>query len=372
MGAVVGIPSKAVIVCALGIFGSGCTSVNLLHDPQFITLPRDEIPDFLKSVRCELITFYTANAARQQYASLSKASPERKPVFFDLSDRLYGPVVLDLKVVDALGMPGASTVSSLDYKHVLNATHSLAWHLAPVANTQNTYELIYNFLIRQDARLFKVGDRDDDEIMCYKKNYLETAYPLDFREVVKLGSPPKPKTVISINREDIEVLDRLAHGYYSDAERFRRITVAGTNASPAPLAAWLLENNKALWMNSIASHSEEEARALIAGQENFTFTVQFTGGLEARYTLTGPIPSAAADFNINAQQSSMISFGLNGPEAVFTSAAKLGGAGICKKLNDRGSDPSKCKDFKEFIKSGSPPQKSRGYLIEPFAIPLPQ
>ena len=40
---------------------AGCVSPNLIHDPQTGIISRDQIPGFLKSVRCELATFYEAN-----------------------------------------------------------------------------------------------------------------------------------------------------------------------------------------------------------------------------------------------------------------------------------------------------------------------
>jgi hypothetical protein len=44
---------------------SSCASLQYIHDPQFGFLNSDQAPDLLKSVRCELITFYAANAARK-------------------------------------------------------------------------------------------------------------------------------------------------------------------------------------------------------------------------------------------------------------------------------------------------------------------
>src|ERR1700674_2140836 len=169
------------------LFLCSCASFNFIHDPQIVAPTRDQVPEILMSIRCELVTFYEANRQRVKlfrwYTKMGSQADRDFALtnfsYFEVSDDLHGGVFLDLKVVDAFGagLPGAS--SSFDNKiNVPNTTNSQVLHLGPTLNDQSTYQLVRTFLIEQsntlsgrtvsssqyDANEFPSADRSQ----CYK------------------------------------------------------------------------------------------------------------------------------------------------------------------------------------------------------------
>jgi hypothetical protein len=313
---------RHIVACALGLNLAACASLDYIHDPQFVPLSREQVPGFLKSIRCELVTFYTANGLKSQLynnliaiyqADMAQYQKTKSPSLlqaataarakglaeyphFDLSDQLFGPVGLDLKVIDTLGFQSPATV--VNYKHTLDMNHSFGWQFGPEANTQNTYDLTYNFIIRQDATLYDAPDTGDG-FACFKT------------------LPPKSST------QSAE-LDALAKGDHPDLELFKRIRVNLTT----PLAAWLQSDSTELWSNAAARNDIAEIAALSPQQINLSFTVQVTAGLDTQYNLMGPLLSGTADFNANSQSSGNMQLSLNGPDAVLYSNAQIGNSGI--------------------------------------------
>jgi hypothetical protein len=302
---------------------SSCTSLDLLHDPQSGTINRSQINGFIKSVRCELKTFYDLNwrnstrylqenkkyqshlAAAAEYgkhknitaqaAELSEARAIRSAAVIDyphflLSDQLFGGVYLDLKVVDTLGV-GSSDVNAT-YKHTLGPAHSFSWSIAPTANTQNTYEMNYSFIIDQKTGLAK-GGGDDGSFQCYS------------------------------TLDQVADFYGLAMGKYSEHERFTRILVNGVE----PLAVWLLDNSKDLWNNFRAKSADLEQEQIIPLQMNYTFSVQITVGLDVKYSLISPLWNAAQFGGTAASvQTSQLQLFLNGVDAFLVAGAKTGTA----------------------------------------------
>src|SRR5258708_29410543 len=129
--------------CWLG----SCASFNFVHDPQAVVPTREQIPDLLKSIRCELTTFYEAN---RQRSSLYKIYKDTKPPelaknrrdaiekysYFEVSENLFAAVYLDLKVVDSFRLCLAVFRSAID-ERVASPTraHCQAVHISPTLNT---------------------------------------------------------------------------------------------------------------------------------------------------------------------------------------------------------------------------------------------
>lgn len=294
----------------------GCASLNLIHDPQTGIITRDEVPRFLKSVRCELSTFYQANLARRTFfeqkngeaqgalqqaarsgngalraqADALRLEAVQDGVHFPIAPELFGGVYIDLKVVDTVGI-GAGDGNFVN-KRVIDPTHSETYSVAPVLNTQNTYEMIYSFLVDQGAGISRTAS--NDPFKCYDASLISGVSPVTLSED---GVP--------------------------GAAQYTRILVNGRR----PLAAWLLDNAQQTWINFHAKKEEDEAERLIPVQMNYSFTVQVTGGLNVRYSLTTPIwPTAQIGGGASAVQSSQMSIYLNGEDANLASAAKLGAA----------------------------------------------
>jgi hypothetical protein len=301
---------------ACAILG-GCASLELIHDPQTGVISRTEVPRFLKSVRCELSTFYHANLNRRAFFEQRSAEAQRvmqqakrtgdaatrsqaerlreeavsHGVHFPIAPDLFGGVYMDLKVVDTLGI-GAADANFVN-KRTIDATRTETYGIAPVLNTQNTYQMVYSFLIDQTAGISRTPL--DDPFKCYDPSLLVS-------EVTSL---------------------MLAENAVVNAARYTRILVNGQR----PLAAWLLDNAEQTWVNFHAKREEDEAERLIPVQMNYSFTVQVTGGLNVRYSLTTPIwTPAQIGGGASAVQSSQMSIYLNGEDANLAGGAKIGTA----------------------------------------------
>ena len=215
---------------------ASCSTLQNIHDPQFGLLSRENIPALVKSIRCELTTFYAANAARKKKLDDLRNSlrQHKTPTiqikdvlnhrYFDLDTEVYGAFVLEAKVVDTIGAPGTSTALTnlLHSNPPLNPTPSQSLTISPNIGSQGTYDMNYNFAIQQndtlstftraitEYELEQISDNfggADDLALCYR------------------GVVPGR-------------YDALAQGKYFNLARFHRLTVNGG----LPLAAWLQEN----------------------------------------------------------------------------------------------------------------------------------
>jgi hypothetical protein len=142
-----------------------------------------------------------------------------------------------------------------------------------------------------------------------------------------------------------------------------------------PLAGWLQKNDTELWKNSLAitntSDDTENIKQtkkgkLIAAQIAFSFAVQITAGADVKYILAGPLSSVAPDFTATTQQTGTLAFVLNGPDALLSSLAKSGGAGVKGAKVDK--PPANL--LAQPSPGPSMPKGSSGYPIVPFGIPL--
>jgi hypothetical protein len=337
----------------VGLFAAaalgGCTSMFYAHDPQTGPMSRDQIPGFLQSMRCELITFYAANAQRRRlylyYANRDRNYALSNFSYFELADSLFGGISLDLKVVDTLGLPGANTNFNRVFPQ--DATHSTSWHVGPAFSDTNTYEMVRNFLIGQDQRLsgptistlqYEAGDIPAaDPFQCYKA----------------IPQTPEQKALGKINRKDVEDFDGLARGDYPKLAQFQRMIVNLT----MPLAAWLQENANDTWSNFRArSPTLEDNENIIPAQTTYSFTVQVQLGLDLTYSLVSTRWNPfAVDGSASSQQTSFLQFVLNGPDAALTAGAKTGSALVRNRT----------------IPAGLVAPLSRGTLIYPLPLPLP-
>lgn len=133
-----GAASRGAIVCAALCLGS-CTSLNVIHDPHPF-LDRQHVPNPLKSMRCELITYIEANRQRRNLFYMLR-NFDRTYAFanfphYELSEKQFGLIVLDVKVQDTVGV-GAT----IDPLNTVDAATTRTWHFGPTAGNQNTYEL---------------------------------------------------------------------------------------------------------------------------------------------------------------------------------------------------------------------------------------
>jgi hypothetical protein len=292
------------------------------------------LPGLLKSIRCELITFYVANGARKaeldrerkwlrehhhKYIDLADVLALR---YFDLDTDAYGAFVLESKVVDNLGLPGTST-SFANLVHS-RALHSETFTVSPTLSAQGTYDMNYNFAIRQDSDLADVAKViTENEVPAFSEDNAATDNPLRCYHAVVAGH-----------------FDDLARGKYPTLERLQRLAVDGALL----LAAWLQVNTTTMGVsrNMADASAPKEGRVPVAlqylsegvdgGQMSYIFTVQYTGGVDAKFSfLSSRWNTLTADFMASTVQTGVLSLYVNG----FMAATALGAKGGIVVIADK-------------------------------------
>ncbi|MGY3434777.1 hypothetical protein ACVWWI_006757 [Bradyrhizobium sp. USDA 3686] len=308
-GVHMGIFSRAAAGIGICLAVGGCTSLYHIHDPQTGVITVGELPYFLKSIRCEVVTFYQLERERRkEYLKIYKRRPEEafdRYAHFDIDPFLYGTFFLELKVTDTGGL-GSGT--AFDYKRILSVSSNDVTHVGPTASAQDTYDLIWSFLMKQNAQLASdtapaPADPARYERGCYR------------------GAPA-----------DLIELEGLAEHKYPDRAAYKRIIVDASK----PLAAWLRDNAILIAANNLTPAMPSESAE--PAQMTYTFSVQVTGGVEAKYSLTSSRwTPAAVQASASAQQFSNLGIYINGPNAVLANGAKSGSAGYADKTPPLGS-----------------------------------
>jgi hypothetical protein len=315
---------------ALAYMLTGCASFEVVGDPRVGALGRDRLPILVKSVRCELAAFYTAElyhrhllsayrqtlaASGQKYITIDDLAHYN---YFDLDTDAFSNISLDIKMQDTFGIPGSTT----SVNNVLSTTTGNARSLAlgPSVQAQATYDDAASFAIPQNASIV-------------------TAHEITSGEAHEGHLPPIPPAARDQNCFSNSVIgdyDGLAAGKYPTLELFDRIHV---DAGP-PLAAWLQEASRTMGISRnlmIDVHAKSEHRqavtvdpfisgqAIDTGQLVYTFTVQYTGALDAKFSLvTTRLNPLAADLNASIQQTGVLTLYLNGYQALTALSAKSG------------------------------------------------
>jgi hypothetical protein len=289
---------------------TGCTSLFYVHDPQAGVISAGQLPSFLKSIRCELITFYELERQRKAaYIILAKTAPDeafRRYSYFEVAPKLYGAFTVELKVTDSAGL-GAGT--SEDFKRILSPSSSETIHVGPTLSGQGTYDLIWSFLMKQDASPLSVSptaqwpSANDSRASCYSARIM--------------------------NLDDLE---GLAESGQVELVNFTRITVNGQK----PLAAWLRDNGSLMSENFLypATGTEKAEPA----QMYYSFAVQVIGGIEAKYSLiTVSWNPLAVQGTGSLQQNSNLQLYINGPGSAYANAARSGSSGFAIPKPELGS-----------------------------------
>lgn len=335
---------------------TSCTSLYYVHDPQTGVISAGQLPGFLKAVRCELVTFYEIERRRKAaYLLLAKTAPEEaftRYSYFEVAPKLYGAFTIELKVTDSAGV-GAGT--SEDFKRILSPSSSETVHVGPTLSGQGTYDLIWSFLLRQDAAPLAISPDElpnqSDRARCF-----------------------------SAPIRTLEDLEALAETSQSDMLNFTRINVNGQK----PLAAWLRDNGSLMSENFLypAKGSEKAEPA----QMYYSFAVQVIGGIEAKYSLvTVSWNPLAVQGTGSMQQNSNLQLYINGPSSAYANAAKSGSSGFATPKPELGSaenpihiaEPKKEPEGKEKIKPAAREPgatrvpsigRERPYLLAPNAV----
>jgi hypothetical protein len=329
---------RAFVAATAAIVLSSCSTLENIHDPQFGLLSADQVPELIKSVRCELITFYAANAARKrkldeirsvivQRHNQNNNIPlliDYKEVlahsYFNLDTDLYGAFVLEAKVQDTEALLGTSSTFS-------NVIHSKTGNsktltLGPSLNAQGTYDMNYNYAIQQDDTLSDVvAQITEDELIAYDGDFGPADSSSQCYRAVVRGH-----------------YDELAEGKYSRLERFHRISVDGG----LPLAAWLEQNTTIMGVarNILKDDTPQDQHgkpriavpvaqkylneAIDPGQMSYIFTVQYTAGIDAKFSLVAsPWNPLTTDSSLSFVQTGVLTIYINS----YMAGAALGAKG---------------------------------------------
>ncbi|WP_284417292.1 hypothetical protein [Bradyrhizobium sp. SSBR45R] len=324
---------------SIGAWLTGCASFEVIHDPRFGAVSKEHLPTLIKSVKCELQTFYTANNAlrdelRAERIERAKHGETTIPLsriydlrHFDLDDEAYGAFSLDIKVQDSFALPG--TPSS--FVNVLSPTtgHTKTLGIGPSVQAQGTYDNVLWFSVPQNASVAV-------------KPYVSDAQA----RAVAFRQPP-----VSTEEDNLcyrrvvpdHYYQALAAGEYPGLELFDRIKVNGVQ----PLAAWLQENGDTMGISRnvlLDAHAEAEKRkpipveppygsqAIDGGQLSYIFTVQYTGGLDVKFSLVSSRWNPAlSDVSGGIQQTGTLSIYVNGYQAAAAIGAKSALTAIAPK-----------------------------------------
>jgi hypothetical protein len=320
----------AIGACGAAFFLASCTLQNI-QDPQFGMLSGEHVlPGLLKSIKCELLTFYTANGARRHDLDVIRNGLRGHPKptihleqvlehkYFDLDTEAYGAYVLESKVVDNIGLPG--TNSSFANQLQAFPAHAQVFTVAPTLSSQGTYDMNYNFAIQQNENLLDLKQISEDQVPDTNDEGADemSRSPLCYSEIVR-GH-----------------YDDLARGKYPTLQRFKRLWVDGD----LPLAAWLQYNTTIMGVsrNILADAAAAAAmktpvpvatrylnEGVDGGQMSYFFTVQYTAGVDAKFSLlSSRWNTLAADLMASAVQTGELSVYVNGYLAAGALNAKGG------------------------------------------------
>jgi hypothetical protein len=315
---------RTVFVFSISALLSSCAALYNIDDPTVGVIAKDQLPAFQKAVRCELVTFIRANKQRKQlYEKTEKVDRELavdQYRYFDLDPDLFGAALLDLKVIDTVGLPSMSASNfsnKLTFTQTGIITHSQTLILNPSLTDQNTYEWQWLFLVPQNATIYgrpvvdgDAGDVDSqivDPFQCYR------AIPAH-----QIVDGKKPKLV-----KDYE---SLARGQYPQYEQFKRIRVNGDE----PFAAWLEDNGSLMGTTFFAVNKKaEQAEHIVPVQMYYNFAIQISGGLNASFSLISsrwnPLAPVAT---ASQQQTNNLQVWFNGPDSALGAGAKTGTAQV--------------------------------------------
>jgi len=287
-----------------------CTSLYVVHDPATGIISAGQLPDFLKSVRCEMVTFYEIERSRKAAYDHLRPSDAilafKRFSYFEIDQNLFGAFTLELKVTDTATFGPGST---LDYKLPPDFAKNTIAHLGPSAGSNGTYDMIWSFLLKQNAKLAPTASIGPDA-------------PRDAWERACYNGPIA----------DLDTLEDLADDKLPGRALFTRMVV---NLNK-PLAAWLRDNGSLMSAGELLPAQDYEVAE--AAQMYYSFALQASAGLDGKYSLTAMHwSSLAGEASGSLQQNSNLQIYINGPGAAYVNGAKAGTAGYGPKPPDLGS-----------------------------------
>lgn len=263
-------------------------------------IDRAEVPRLLKSLRCELATFIAANNQRNMlFAAEAKVngvrSAAQKYQYYEIDPTRFGVVNLSLEIQDTAGLASGTQIDRLWTGASGVTTRFL--DIGPTASDQSAYTASWAFVLPQDAitlRAAPAGETRESTFSCYS-------------QIPKRIPPPFGSAYVEDN------IDALARNDFPDYALFKRVWVNNTT----PLAAWLEDVGASITRATLNWHDvKQKPDQMIPAQMLYQFTVQVTGGLDAKFGLTAPAwPLVGAEVTGTVQKTNTITIYLNGIES---------------------------------------------------------
>jgi hypothetical protein len=304
------------VSCCFGVGLTGC-SVFL----ENVEDPGQGVPvaSIIKSLRCEMITFFVANRMRRQSFLANYKSDFQGSfanfAFLDLDDNEYGSIQADLKTIDTFGL---SVGIDRKFPYGSVGQFSKTWHVGPAYNQTTTYTRTNIFALPQDSTLGPTTDKQrtnqlygdptsgDADFFCYLRPYGEVT-----------------KTVT------LDELESLVRHQRPEFENFHRIWVGGE----LTLSEWLERMGTDMAKNNLATGPYQES--ILPGQINYSFSLDVKPSFDLKYTLVSSLYSPLVpDLSISKENTSTFSIFLNTKYAKAAYGGKNGTANLDQPPKD--------------------------------------
>ena len=341
------------VACVAFSFASaGCS---FLYDSSVdpgLTVPVESV---MKSLRCELTTFFEVNRLRIRLyeAGIGKVDFQanfQNYVYMDLDPTRYGSIDANFKTIDSLGL-----TLGVDWIHKFGSI-SKDWHLGPALTGTKTYNREVVFAVPQDGRLGADVRQKDGSVSKLESSPLADPNLPDrnfFCYLQTSGDPiPRLSTkTIADARETLQFLEMLSHHDLPKYENFERIWVDGT----ATLATWLESVSAEMAKGFFSAQKAPYAGAVIPGQVNYTFGLDLKPSIDFKVTYIATIINpAVSDLSASRDNSGSFQIFLNTTHAAASFGGKTGTAIIEQPAKSVAWGPIADKSGNRTVKQGTP------------------
>jgi hypothetical protein len=280
-------------------------------------------PAIVKSIRCEIMTFFVTNRYRRDAFTALYTTDFRRAfdeyAFLNLDDNEYGAIDANLKTVDSV-----SLTVGLDWKTKVDKFgRSHDKHLGPGLSGSKTYIVDNLFALAQDSRLgptvapanynpstplpqsnkfYQDTDSGDIDFFCYKKDR------------------DQPAPIVNL-----DVMEELANHELPQYENFDRIYVAGIPL--VPLAKWLELKGAEMSQSYLAQGPYMES--IFPGQLSYSFALEIKPSIDLKYTMIATVINPyVPEIMASRDDTDTFTIYLNTVTGKFASGGKTGGTAI--------------------------------------------
>jgi hypothetical protein len=370
---------------------SGCS---FLYDVDVDPGSMVPVESVLKSLRCELVTFFEVNRLRINLYEyhLKKRDLDFKSNFLnyaymDLDPERYGTLDVTLKTIDSLGL-----ALGIDWKTQIDKSGAFHdWHFGPGLAATKTYNREVVFAVPQDGRLGPDVRTEDGTVPPHERSPLADPEAQDrdffcFLQKDNIVAPPITTETINKASAALQFLEKLARHELPELENFQRIWVDGTT----PLAEWLEKVSAETAKGFFSATQYPYTGAIIPGQVNYSFGLEVKPSVDLKFTLIATVINPEVpDVMISRDNTGTFQMFLNNTHAAAAFGGKQGTATIPRPqksaawgpLNDQTTNTTTIQPaYSPSAAPAAPKQsapstygtRSPGYRLEaPLPLPLP-